>query len=69
MNNIEMKEEMFAQVLEKAKTCNDSLMEIIHKYDPLIKKNSIIDGRFNEDLHSQIIIVFIEAVKKFRIIE
>ena len=33
---------------------DEEIMEIIYKYDPLIKKNSIISSKFDEDLNQEI---------------
>lgn len=45
---------------------NDAIMRIIELYEPLINNNSIIDGRFDEDLKQFILLRFIRKISKFK---
>ena len=38
-----------------------------NRYDPLLKKCSIIQGHFDEDLYQSLILEFVRAVSAFKI--
>ena len=45
---------------------NDAIMRIIELYEPLINNNSIIDGKFDEDLKQYILLRLIRKISKFK---
>lgn len=45
---------------------NDAIMRIIELYSPLINNNSIIDGKFDEDLKQFILLRIIRKISKFK---
>lgn len=45
---------------------NDALMDIIELYEPLINNNSIIDGKFDEDLRQFILLRIVRKISKFK---
>ena len=45
---------------------NDAIMRIIELYTPLINSNSIIDGKFDEDLKQFILLRIIRKINKFK---
>jgi len=56
----------FDKQLEKAIHGDDEATQyIIDKYMPLIRKNSIVDGVFDEDCMQYIIMRFIQELRKF----
>lgn len=64
MNN----EESFSSLLAKAKNGDNTAFEILlQKYSPLLKKESVINGSFDEDLFQELCIVFLKCIKRFSI--
>lgn len=58
----------FKSLLLQAKAGDDkALTELLLMYRPLLLKESIVDGVFNEDLFQELCIVFLKCVRKFRI--
>lgn len=45
---------------------NDATMRIIELYEPLINNNSIIDGKFDEDLKQFILLRLVRKICKFK---
>lgn len=45
---------------------NDAIMQIIELYEPLINNNSIINGKFDEDLKQFILLRLIRKICKFK---
>lgn len=45
---------------------NDAIMRIIELYEPLINNNSIIDGKFDEDLKQFILLRLVKNIRKFK---
>lgn len=45
---------------------NDAIMCIIELYEPLINNNSIIDGKFDEDLKQFILLSLVRKICKFK---
>lgn len=41
--------------------------KLLNRYDPLLKKCSIIQGHFDEDLYQSLILEFVRAVSAFKI--
>lgn len=58
----------FEGTLRKAIQGDDYASQlIIEKYMPLIRKNSIVDGVFDEDCMQHIMLRFVEGLRKFKI--
>ena len=54
---------MFKNTLLLAQQGNEKAMEkLLSRYDPLLKKCSIIQGHFDEDLYQSLILEFVRAV-------
>ena len=54
---------MFKNTLLLAQQGNEMAMEkLLSRYDPLLKKCSIIQGHFDEDLYQSLILEFVRAV-------
>ncbi len=45
---------------------NNEIVKIINDYEPLIRKNSEINNRFNEDLYQEIKIYIFKVLSKNR---
>jgi len=45
---------------------DNEIMKIINDYEPLIRKNSEVDNRFNEDLYQEIKIHIFNVLSKNR---
>lgn len=45
---------------------HESIMRIIDLYEPLINNNSIINGKFDEDLKQFILLRIIKKISKFK---
>ena len=59
---------MFKNTLLLAQQGNEKAMEkLLNRYDPLLKKCSIIQGHFDEDLYQSLILEFVRAVSAFKI--
>ena len=58
-----MKKTKFYKLLEKARTDEVSLIIVINKIMPLIRKYSIINGKIDDDLRSILIEHTIKIVK------
>ena len=57
----------FMELLNAAKIGDSVAFEtILNMYKPLIMKESIIDGRFDEDLYQELCTVLTKCVKNFR---
>lgn len=58
----------FKDLLLRAKSGdNEALTELLLMYRPLLLKESIVDGVFDEDLFQELCIVFLKCVRKFRV--
>ena len=57
----------FNDLLIEAKN-NDSFAfeSILNMYQPLIRKNSIVNGAFDEDLYQELCVVFVKCIKYFK---
>ena len=63
-----MKSVDFDKTLEKAIHGDEKATQyIIDKYLPLIRKNSIVDGVFDEDCMQYILMRFILELRKFKL--
>lgn len=59
---------MFKNTLLLAQQGNEKAMEkLLNRYDPLLKKCSIIQGHFDEDLYQSLILEFVRVVSTFKI--
>ena len=60
----------FERLLLKAKEGNaDAVLKILEIYKPLLIKNAIVNGRFDEDLYQELISELLQCIQRFRIIE
>lgn len=58
----------FKDLLLQAKNGNEKVFgELLSMYRPLLLKESIVDGVFDEDLYQELCVVFLKCVRKFRI--
>lgn len=58
----------FKELLRQAKIGNEmAIAEIMEMYRPLLIKNSIIDGSYDEDLFQELSITLLKCIKQFRI--
>ena len=58
----------FKELLERAKNNEELAFEkLVEMYKPLLIKESIVNGRFDEDLHQELWLVFIGCVMKIKI--
>lgn len=56
----------FEQTLQHAQNGEKhAIMEILQIYRPLLIKNSIIQGNFDEDLYQELCIVVLKCIKGF----
>ena len=57
----------FKDLLLQAKTGDEkAVTEFLMMYRPLLLKESIVEGVFDEDLYQELCIVFLRCVRKFR---
>ena len=60
----------FERLLLKAKEGNaDAVLKILEIYKPLLIKNAIVNGRFDEDLYQELIVEFLRCIRFFRDVE
>lgn len=45
---------------------NDAIMGIIELYEPLINNNSVVNGKFDEDLKHFILLRLVRKISKFK---
>lgn len=58
----------FRDLMLKAKTGDEkALTELLLMYRPLLLKESIVDGVFDEDLFQELCIVFLKCVRRFKV--
>lgn len=58
----------FVDILQKAiDGDNDAMDDILWLYLPLINRNSIIDGVFDEDCRQYIMLRIVNQIRKFKI--
>lgn len=62
-----MDEVTFIELAERAKRDETSLMLLLDKYSPLLKKYSTINGIFYEDLYENMIETTIILIRKMKI--
>lgn len=57
----------FKDLLLQAKAGDDkALTGLLLMYHPLLLKESIVDGAFDEDLYQELCIVFLRCIRRFR---
>lgn len=60
----------FERLLLKAKEGNaDAVLKILEIYKPLLIKNAIVNGRFDEDLCQELVSTLLQCIQRFQIIE
>ena len=58
----------FKELLKQAKIGNDpAIAEIMNMYRPLLIKNSIINGSYDEDLFQELSITLLKCIIQFRV--
>jgi hypothetical protein len=58
----------FVTLLRKAqKNEQDAMEQLLMMYQPLLMKESIVNGVLNEDLYQELCIVFVHCVRRFQI--
>ena len=58
----------FNKLLLQAKDGDpESVSELLEIYKPLLTKNSIINGTFDEDFYQELCITFLRCIRMFRI--
>lgn len=56
----------FREILIRAKLGDElAKLEILEKYKPMLIKNSILNGRFNEDLYQEQCLVLMKCINQF----
>lgn len=59
----------FELVLQRAKEGNaDAISEICEMYNPLLIKNAVVDGIFDEDLYQELVKAVLLCIKRFQIL-
>lgn len=58
---------MFKELLARAKGNEKQAVEdLLMMYEPLLLKESIVNGVFDEDLYQELCITFLQCIRKFR---
>lgn len=58
----------FKEVILLAQEGNDSAQEeILNRYKPLLLKESVIDGIFDEDLYQELCLTLLNCIHKFQV--
>ena len=56
----------FRETLIRAKLGDETAkLEMLEKYKPMLIKNSILNGRFNEDLYQEQCLVLMKRINQF----
>lgn len=59
----------FEVILQQAKEGNpQAVMEIIEMYKPLLIRNAIVEGNFDEDLYQELVRVLLSCIKRFELL-
>ena len=59
----------FERLLLKAKEGNaDAVLKILEIYKPLLIKNAIVNGRFDEDLYQELVSTLLQCIQRFQIV-
>ena len=57
-------------ILQQAKEGNtQAILEIVEMYKPLIIRNAIVEGFFDEDLYQELIRVLLSCIKRFELLD
>ena len=60
----------FRELLYRARLGDqESIMEIFEMYRPLLVRNSLVEGCFDEDLYQELIVEFLRCIRFFRDVE
>ncbi len=60
----------FEVTLQQAKEGNtQAILEIVEMYKPLIIRNAIVEGFFDEDLYQELIRVLLSCIKRFELLD
>ncbi|MDO4275209.1 MAG: helix-turn-helix domain-containing protein [Eubacteriales bacterium] len=60
----------FEEVLFRAKQGDaEAIDEILEMYRPLLIKNALVNGRFDEDLYQELVIEALKCIRYYRVIE
>lgn len=60
----------FEVTLQQAKQGNtQAILEIVEMYKPLIIRNAIVEGFFDEDLYQELIRVLLSCIKRFELLD
>lgn len=60
----------FEVILQQAKVGNtQAILEIVEMYKPLIIRNAIVEGFFDEDLYQELIRVLLSCIKRFELLD
>ena len=58
----------FKELLLRGKLDDKQAMgELLSMYQPLLMKEAIVEGVFDEDLYQELCIVFLKCVERFRV--
>ena len=57
----------FVDLLTKAKVASDEKMILIEMYEPLLVKEAVVNGIFDEDLYAELILTLLNCIQTFRI--
>ena len=57
----------FVELLTDAKTNSTSQEQILEMYKPLLIKEAIYDGAFDEDLYQELVTVLLRCIRTFTI--
>lgn len=57
----------FKELLEDAKTNPRSEEQLMEMFRPLLIKESLIDGRFDEDLYQELLMILHGCIRSFRV--
>lgn len=59
----------FEILLQEAKEGNEAaVIEIVEMYKPLLIKNAIVDGIFDEDLYQELTRVLLSCIQRYQVI-
>ena len=60
----------FEEVLFLAQTGNEAATaQILEMFRPLLIKQSLVNGRFDEDLYQELVSTLLQCIQRFQIIE
>ena len=60
----------FKELLFQAKTgCESAIEQILEIYQPLLIKNSLVDGIFDEELYQELVVEVLKCIRHFQKID